>query len=237
MDIIQEQALLLAQQGLLVFPCFLNKRPATRHGLYDATDDPDRIKRFLWHDRLIGVPTGGISGLCVLDIDVQHGGELWAIEHADRLRNTRAHETKSGGLHLLFQCPDYNVPNSAGRIAKGIDTRGDGGYIIWWPAHGYDQINYDLDPALWPRWLDPPEPPKREAPTAGRVPHRTELLGLLEFVAMAKEGERNAQLFWAACRLGELAIEQEARCRNVGRGGATCRTRRARGGTYRTFRV
>jgi hypothetical protein len=55
--------------GLPVFPCLPCKRPATPHGFKDATSDPDCICRFDWHDRLIGVPTGQVSGLAVLDVD------------------------------------------------------------------------------------------------------------------------------------------------------------------------
>ena len=34
------------------------------------------------------------------------------------------------GRHLYFRCADVRVSNSAGRIGKGIDVRGDGGYVV-----------------------------------------------------------------------------------------------------------
>ena len=34
------------------------------------------------------------------------------------------------GYHLYFKAPNHRVPNSASRIAKGVDIRGDGGYVV-----------------------------------------------------------------------------------------------------------
>ena len=39
----------------------------------------------------------------------------------------------------------------------------------------------------------------------GRVPDRHALEFLTRFVAASREGERNARVFWASCRAGEMA--------------------------------
>jgi hypothetical protein len=72
----------------------------------------------------LGVPTGGITGFDVLDIDRRHGGDVWFLENSDRLLPTRTrwHKTRGGGLHLFFQ----DVPGarcSAGKIARRVDVR------------------------------------------------------------------------------------------------------------------
>ena len=57
--------------NLPVFPCMENKRPFTKNGFKSATKDPDEVNNF-WNrfpKALIGVPTGKISGLFVIDID------------------------------------------------------------------------------------------------------------------------------------------------------------------------
>ena len=64
-------ALIYAAAGLSVFP--LNprtKKPATKRGFYDATTNPETIRRF-WRvtDRNIGIATGAMSGIWILDID------------------------------------------------------------------------------------------------------------------------------------------------------------------------
>jgi Bifunctional DNA primase/polymerase, N-terminal len=147
-------ALGLAATGVPVFPCLADKRPATPHGFKDATTDPDRI-RALWGQHpgeLVGVPTGAVSGFDVLDLDVKHAeATTWWREHCRRIPSTRMHHTRSGGLHLLFKHDD-GMKCSAGKIALGVDTRANGGYVIWWPAAGFLEFSC-LPGAPWPGWI------------------------------------------------------------------------------------
>lgn len=151
-DDIVERAVKLARGGLVVFPCCEDKRPTCRWGDV-ASNKPDAVA-MLWRTYpgpLIGVVTGVASGFDVLDLDWGKGGDDWHAEHCARLPRTRVHRTRSGGLHLLFRHRD-GTRNSAGKIARGVDVRGDGGYIIWWPAYGLEIL--DRSPAaLWPAWL------------------------------------------------------------------------------------
>ena len=87
LDSIVQAALALVEQGLPCFPCCADKRPATPHGFKDATLDPAVLSE-MWKRSpapLIGVPTGEISGLDVLDIDPPNGGRTWFLEHDDQL--------------------------------------------------------------------------------------------------------------------------------------------------------
>jgi Bifunctional DNA primase/polymerase, N-terminal len=123
---------------------------------------------------------------------------------------TRQHETRSGGIHVLFKHED-GIRNTAGRIAKGIDTRGSGGYVIWWPAGGFGVVNPD-DLAAWPNWLIPSEPPppppvaKVKRPPGQVYSEHIELklYGLAKCVERAGEGGRNGVLYWGAMRVAEL---------------------------------
>jgi len=83
----------------------------------------------------MGVPTGAVSGLDVLDVDA--AGLVWLDQNYSRLPATRAHETRSGGRHLLFNHAQ-GLRCSAGRVATGVDVRADGGYVIWWPREGFE---------------------------------------------------------------------------------------------------
>ena len=90
----------LLDEGLPCFPCHANKRPATPGGYKNATSNRKAVEE-LWRRYpapLIGVPTGEMSGLDVLDIDPRHGGDTWFVENKARLPMTRVHQTQGGGF-------------------------------------------------------------------------------------------------------------------------------------------
>jgi len=135
---------------LPIFPCYPNKRPACANGFKDATTHPGRIAA-LWAGRtglLVGMPTGAASGMAVLDIDA--AGMTWRA--SVELPPTREHQTRSGGRHLIYRHrPGLRCSQSL--IASGVDVRADGGYVVWWPAHGCAVEDRLL--AEWPDWLVP----------------------------------------------------------------------------------
>jgi hypothetical protein len=198
-------------QGLPVFPCFPNKHPTIRNWAHNASNDPERIVQWNWVGRLIGVPTGSISGIIGLDIDWRNHGDDWAIENMPKIPLTHINMSQSDGAHFIFRAPDYIVSSSNSRIAPGVDVQAEGKQIIWWPAHGYDTFNYDLLLAIWPDWLTelnrPPPDPERSTNGTGTVSHR-KLTGLVETVAGAQQGNRNACLFWAACKMRESGLSE-----------------------------
>ena len=213
-----DAALALARMRIPVFPCLSDKRPATPHGFHDATTDANTIQRWRWRGRLIGVPTGHLTGFAVLDIDVRHDGDVWLDRHFDRLPITRVHGTRGGGFHLFFR-HRYGLRGSASKVASGVDIRAEGGYLIWWPADGIKPIDDAplAELAPWPSWVFDAAraAPQRPAAKTGRHarlsrPAATGILssrqveGVIRRVAGAHEGERNALLFWGACRLAEM---------------------------------
>jgi hypothetical protein len=204
---VRDKASRLARRGLPVFPCLDNKAPAVRSGFRAASTEPQQIRDWEWEGMLIGVPTSSQSSIAVLDIDPRHGGDEFTRTHANRLV-ARTHLTRSGGLHLLFRT-DGSIRNSAGLIAPGVDVRGEGGYIIWWPAHGFPVLNFLPLAELpdWPGWLTPErvwKPRHGTGKRGGRIADPYQVAVLVKFVRESREGERNVRLFWAACRLAEL---------------------------------
>jgi hypothetical protein len=207
-------ALDLAARGAPVFPCGDNKSPLTPHGFKDATADPDIVRDWFtcWPNALIGVPTG--IKFVVLDIDCGKHVEAARWYGQANLPTTRTHVTRSNGRHLLFK-PDDRVRNTASKFCRGIDTRGLGGYIIWWPATGL-QVMHGGALVEVPGWLIARLNPLRP-PSSGRLSVSNDLSasskmdgacaasirGALRILAGAKEGERNAALFWTSCRMGE----------------------------------
>src|ERR1700757_420664 len=77
---IQVQNVELNRYSRLNWPIFPvvhgGKVPATQHGFRDASRDPEVIHGwFGTGDYNIGLPTGVVSGVCVLDVDPRNGGD------------------------------------------------------------------------------------------------------------------------------------------------------------------
>src|SRR6516162_4654713 len=123
---------------LPIFPCRADKRP-----LVKAWPSAARHIEPPNHWLLVGMPTGSVSGISVLDIDAD--GLTWF--DAQHLPLTRMHQTRSGGLHLLFRHAE-GLRNSASAIAPDIDVRASGGMVIYWPREGLPVCDAPL--ADWP---------------------------------------------------------------------------------------
>lgn len=135
-------ALAYAARGWHVFPCYPNaKQPlaaAVPHGLKDATTDTETIKRWFttYPDANVAISCGP-SGLVAVDLDVHDGvdgpsaWETWCKERGIKSNDTLTARTPSGGTHLVYL---GRCGSSTSRIAKGIDTKGDGGYIVVYPS-------------------------------------------------------------------------------------------------------
>jgi hypothetical protein len=231
-----DHALWLAREGLPVFPCKRDdKAPYIKHGYKDASTNPNVIGNWWWQwpDALVAVPAG--DKFVALDLDLQHAeARTWFETNKDKLPPTRTHHTRSGGRHLLFR-PHTGIRNTAGLIAPGVDTRGKGGYIIWWPAEGFPVEHPEMGKlytplAAVPEWLvevAKPPAPLRCATEGSKAKHashsplaamaaRAKIRGAIGFAAAAPEGNRDKSTFWAACRLVELVAvgalaEDEAR--------------------------
>jgi RecA-family ATPase len=155
MSEMKELALGYARDGIAVFPCRAKeeevfdehagkmtlrkeKTPYPSTGFKAATTSERLINR-LWDkypDAAVGVATGEKAKFWVLDVDVpsedhSEDGRIWLdemeAEHGP-LPVTKWAYTANGGIHFLFNHVP-GVRNRAG-LAPGIDTRGDGGYIV-----------------------------------------------------------------------------------------------------------
>ena len=98
---------------------------------------PEQVRRWWrrWPEANVGVVTGAVSGLVVLDVDPRHGGgdSLTALEaiHGP-VPHTVESLTGGGGQHLYFRHPGTVVPCRS--IAPGLDVKGDGGLVVCPPS-------------------------------------------------------------------------------------------------------
>jgi len=129
------KALPLLLKSIPCFPCYANKMPMTPNGFKAATTDLDQIERWnLMNPQAIpAVPTGEASGLFVLDVD----GD---VPLPGALPVTQINHTRRG-RHYLFKTNGVRLRSTAGVLGEKLDTRGTGGYVIWWPAEGFPVEN------------------------------------------------------------------------------------------------
>ena len=73
-----------------------------------------------------GIITG--EGLVVIDVDARHGGLESLQEIKDLVAPTMTVKTGGGGYHFYYSV-DGSVKNRT-NVLKGIDVRGDGGYVV-----------------------------------------------------------------------------------------------------------
>lgn len=214
-----DEALAITELGLDIFPLKpRGKTPLTTHGCLDATRNPDTIREWWtrWPDANIGVATGPKSRLYVIDIDGPAAETAWTQLAQPGDDDTCTVRT-SRGRHLYYRC-DQELPNTAGRLASGIDTRGTGGYVVAPPSIHPDGGVYEwvviAPPRTLPDWIR--ERVTRHANTNGADPAaainhpardayaKATLNNLYQAVSNAAEGTRNDTLNRSAFAAGRL---------------------------------
>ena len=167
----RDAALLWADSGIPVFPLHsigpggcscgtecgrdAGKHPRCAGGFKAASTDPDQIMSWWqrWPDANIGGATG--DGLTVIDIDSAEGETnlvAWGLPPTMEVKTSK-------GRHLYFVEPEDFVSrctqggSGQWHLGKGIDTRGDGGYVVLPPSGHLDGTTYSLvlrEPATLP---------------------------------------------------------------------------------------
>ena len=190
-----------------VLPCKpRGKEPLTEHGCKDTTRDLATIRAWWerWPYANVGASRPEHRGLScstwtlgtaaietLATLEQEHG----------KLPETPTVLTGGGGLHYYFKNPGSVVPTTAGRVGRGIDVRGDGGYVI-----APKSIHASGNRYLWEVLSRIDEVPLAEIPpwllklmTARIGPDnetsRDDRLDLARLAAGVSEGERDRQLF------------------------------------------
>jgi hypothetical protein len=129
-------ALEYQKRGLSVIPVGKNKTPLIQWQKYQNERAGEaQIKNWWkqWPDANIGLITGAISRLAVVDLDeMDIAKEALEPLIPDSLIFPIA-STPSGGQHYYFKCPDDKLSNNS-RTVTGCDLRANGGFIICPPS-------------------------------------------------------------------------------------------------------
>lgn len=114
----------------------------------------------------VGIPTGSINGFFVVDCDVRPEKgldgvaalEALALAAGGEIPETASVETPTGGAHFYFKVPkDVVIYCSTGKLAPGIDIKGEGGFAVG-PGSphrngGFYGVAPTIDPVDAPVWL------------------------------------------------------------------------------------
>lgn len=115
--------------GYSVIPIGKDKRPllkSWKEFQTKAADDAQIEKWWeMWPEANIGIVTGKVSGITVVDVDTYKGGER------KKFPPTFTVKTGNGGFHLYYQYQEgLTVSANAYPQHPGVDIRSDGGYVV-----------------------------------------------------------------------------------------------------------
>ncbi len=190
------------------------------------TEDDVRSWWARWPDANIGMATGALSGLVVLDSD---GFDAYtAVLSRGGVEPTPTVTTgKSNGFHWYLKHPGELVRNFAGdRGVEGLDFRGDGGYVVLPPSLHQTGAFYqwhisleEMEPRDIPSWLLDLLTDKSRTNGTVAEDARTPI-DIGSVLNGVPEGQRDDTLYRTACRLrsdnvpidyADLLIRQAAR--------------------------
>lgn len=226
-----------ARYRWFVFPLEARgKRPITAHGFKDATTAAETIAEWweAYPEANIGLDCGR-SGLVVIDLDGQEGVTNWnALQdqlHIPEHKTAIARTGSGHGAHVYYRAPaGVDIRNSAGKLAKGIDVRAQGGYVVLPPSVTEQPYEWEISPdeiAPLPDELQRllTQLDNKLAPTNGNgngahadaftraaMPHdayvQAAITGEIAKLRAAQNGNRNHTLNQAAFALGQLGLSQ-----------------------------
>lgn len=105
--------------------------PWTEYQTRKATDE--ELNKWFKNDNAnIGVVTGKISNIAVVDIDTEEGMQE-ITKYIPDSTITPTVSTPKGGQHLYFTMPDIDLRNNT-RAVPGCDLRAEGGYVVAPPS-------------------------------------------------------------------------------------------------------
>ena len=190
------------------------KHPRTLNGFYDATNDKAAVDQWWtrWPESNIGVPTGPLSGLAVLDVDVGHAKNVNGLEtlaaHPELVVSTEtgpAFSTGSGGMHVLYAYPEQGVTSGPTDL-PGLEVKGSGGYIVVPPStHAYGR---DYAVLRWPHEHQVPAFPPALA--AARARHKVTETAIPENGQKVPASARHGYLLSLGRRLCKSGLSRDS---------------------------
>ena len=131
--------------GWMIFPVRFGTKRSHKSARFSGgrpwgmSSDPMEIERDFrrWPDAGVGIPTGEVNRIFVLEADTVEGHGVNGLAGLEALEArhgflpaTLMAESPSGSVHRYFNWPGKEIKNSTGRLARGVDVKGDGGMVV-----------------------------------------------------------------------------------------------------------
>lgn len=151
-----------AENGFSVMPCKPDKKPYIEWKEFQnrrAKAEEIRSWWGKWPKAMIGIVTGPISGILVIDCDSEEAYRKLQELLPDSFLTCIVKSPRGYHIYLVFPNGQH-IGNAAG-IMPGVDIRGEGGYIIGPPSTNAEGKFYAWMPGLSPDEVAPaavPEP-------------------------------------------------------------------------------
>lgn len=136
-NILYQKALEYVVRGYSVIPLKKNKTPILSKNItYQRERPPTESELEQWWttnpEANIGICTGKISGLTVVDIDTSGGAPM----PLSTFPETYTVQTPTGGYHLYYEYdPEISQTSNTYPQFPHVDIRNDGGYVVAPPSH------------------------------------------------------------------------------------------------------
>jgi hypothetical protein len=171
----------------------------------------DELREWFRRDANVGIVTGSVSGLIVLDIDPRHGGDATLqglVNKYGDLPVTVGSKTGGGGRHIFLAHPGkgIKIASKAAVLGPGIDIRADGGYVVAPPSLHASGNAYEWEPQRSPNDVKVAPAPSWLLSELGVTLASSKRF---ELPAVINEGQRNDTLYRYARHLKGRSLERK----------------------------
>lgn len=182
------------------------KHPRTEHGSHDASSDKVQVREWWrqWPDANVGIATGEVNNIIVIDIDPKNGGNESFKElikaHGSAWPKTLTVITGSGGKHLYYRYSNVTLI----KHPTGIDFRSNGNLVVAPPSIHASGVQYSWEngrPTIenklrpLPKWVRTTQAKKAQA--TRELPK-----------SVWRKGERNSNLTSIAGKMRRQGFEE-----------------------------
>jgi predicted P-loop ATPase len=188
-----KEAFRLMADGKSVMPVGKDKKPLLKSWkfLQERIPTEEELEEWWtrWPEANVGLITGRVSGITVLDLDVGHETST----PVNTFPETLTQSTPSGGTHLIYlYTPGFSVSANQYPQYPYLDMRSDGGFIVYAPSvtpRGEYRIIKNISPTPFPVDMFPKNKIKRSLSSVIGVKDGTRDSSLTSFAGKLLQAE------------------------------------------------